>query len=174
MLIAVKGEKNSGKTRFIEDLLKRLNEYNVVVIKSSEHEYADIEGKDTCRYRKAGANISIISAKKEMGLFTDKRELQDVINIARKFLPDLIIIEGYKSVEKLNCRVIDVEKDDIDSIHEEILQKLEKNKIEIFVDGRAVHLNEFVRKMYHKTIKAMVSSLKNGEGKEIEILIKDF
>jgi len=101
MLIAIKGKKNSGKTLFIENLLKKLKGYKVVVVKSSMHEAIDEEGKDTWRYREAGAIASIISTKKEIVLFTKGTEnkLKDAINIAKKFFPDVIIVEGYKSVE---------------------------------------------------------------------------
>ncbi|OYT59132.1 molybdopterin-guanine dinucleotide biosynthesis protein B [Thermoplasmatales archaeon ex4484_30] len=173
MLIAIKGKKNSGKTLFIENLLKKLKGYKVVVVKSSMHEAIDEEGKDTWRYRGAGAIASIISTKKEIVLFTKGTEnkLKDAINIAKKFFPDVIIVEGYKSVEGLNC--IDVEEADVEEVYEKIVEKIVKGKkIEILVDGKEISLNKFVEKIFYETIKAMLSCLKGGEGKEIEILIR--
>jgi molybdopterin-guanine dinucleotide biosynthesis protein MobB len=179
MIIAIRGEKNSGKTAFIEKLLEKLRDYKIVVIKSSEHERIDEEGKDTFRYRKAGATASIIVARNEIVLFSNENGLHEAINLARKLMPDLIIVEGYESVKRLNCRTIGVEKEiDIDKIYREVLEEIKKEKerrkkVEIFVDGKNLPLNNFVKELFHKTMKAMLSCLKGGEGKEIEIMIRE-
>ena len=94
MIIAIKGEKKSGKTAFIEKLLEKLRGYKIIVIKSSEHERIDEEGKDTFRYREAGAVASIIVARNEIVLFSNENGLDKAINLAKKLMPDLIIVEG--------------------------------------------------------------------------------
>ncbi len=177
MIIAIKGEKKSGKTSLIEKLLKKLKDYKIIVIKSSEHERIDEEGKDTFRYREAGATASIIVARNEIVLFSNENGLGEAINLARKLMPDLIIVEGYESVKKLNCRIIDAEKEiDIDKIYEEVIKEIKKykeKKVVIFVDGKELPLNNFVEEMFYKTTKAMLSCLRGGEGKEIEIMIRE-
>ena len=71
---------------FIENLLKKLKGYKVVVVKSSMHEAIDEEGKDTWRYREGGAIASIISTKKEIVLFTKGTEnkLKDLSSYENK------------------------------------------------------------------------------------------
>ncbi len=177
MIIAIKGEKKSGKTAFIEKLLEKLRGYKIIVIKSSEHERIDEEGKDTFRYREAGAVASIIVARNEIVLFSNENGLDKAINLAKKLMPDLIIVEGYESVEKLNCRIIEVEKEiDIDKIYEEAMKEIKKykeKKVVIFVDGEELSINKFVEEIFYKTMKAMLSCLRGGEGKEIEIMIRE-
>lgn len=173
MLIAIKGEKNSGKTTFIEELLKKLN-CKVIVIKSSGHEFIDIDGKDTSRYRNAGAKASIIVAKNETAIFMESMNLSKAIDLAKKFNPDLIIVEGFKSIDNLKCKVIEMDKKpDIEEILREIEKEMRKEKIKIFVDGEKIPLNKFVEDLFYKVIKSMLSSLRGGEGKEIEIFISD-
>ncbi len=176
MLIAVKGEKDSGKTTLIEKLLKSLHNYKIVVIKSSEHATIDVEGKDSHRYMKGGAEAAIIVAEKETAIFLDSMQIEDAIQIARKFMPDLIIVEGYKKVEALSCRIIDAENVEQDEIIEEIAREVEKEKkkrLSIFVDGKELPLNKFVEELFYKTLLAMLSCLRGGEGNEAEIVIRD-
>jgi len=175
MLIAVRGEKNSGKTSFIEKLIERLHDYKIVVIKSSEHATVDIQGKDTSRYREAGAEAAIILAEKEAAIFLNSMRLNEAIEFARKFMPDLIVVEGYKKVESLGCRVIDVEAMEHEKVIEEIAKEIEKSRkrISIFIDGKELPLNRFVEEMFYRTMLAMLSCLKGGEGREIEIIIRN-
>ncbi|HDN95482.1 MAG TPA: molybdopterin-guanine dinucleotide biosynthesis protein B [Thermoplasmatales archaeon] len=172
MILCIKGDKGSGKTTFIENLLKKLD-CKVVVIKSSEHSEIDTKGKDSYRYRKAGAKASIIVARKETAIFMENIELKQAIEIAKKMGADLIIVEGRKSIEELNCFVIDMEeKPDINEILK-IANKMKRKKkeIEIYVDGKELPLNNFMRKLLCNTIKAMLSNLKGGNGEKIEIFI---
>ena len=175
MLIAVRGEKNSGKTAFIEKLIERLRGYRIIVIKSSEHATVDIHGKDTSRYREAGAEAAMIVAEKETAIFLSSMQLSKAIKLARKFMPDLIVVEGYKKVESLGCRVIDVEDVEHEKVIEEIAKEIEKSRkrISIFIDGKELPLNRFVEEMIYKTTLAMLSCLRGGEGKEVEIIIRN-
>ena len=171
MIIAIKGEHNSGKTTFIQKLIEKMKDYKIMVIKSSGQENVDVAGKDSYYFRKKGAHASIVVAKNETALFTNSMDLKEAINLAEKFFPDVIIIEGYESIENLRCTVIDMEeKPDVDAVCQKILREVKK--IKIFVDGEELHLNKFVENLIYKTIKAMISSLKGGDGNEIEIMLK--
>jgi len=171
MILCIKGDKGSGKTSFIQNLLKKLD-CKVVVIKSSEHDEIDVKGKDSHRYKEAGAKASIIVARKETAIFMENMELKQAVEMAKKMGADLIIVEGRKSVEELNCFIVDMEeKPDINEILE-IANKMKRRKeIEIYVDGKEIVLNSFMRKLLRDTIKAMVSNLKGGNGEKIEIFI---
>ncbi len=173
MIMAIKGKHNSGKTTFIEKLLEKLSDHRVVVIKSSHRiDYVDPKNKDTYRYKRAGAIASIICAKNELALLINEMGLEDTIHFAEKFFPDVILIEGYKSIRNLKCRVIDIEeKPDVDAAFQHIVKEIKKKRIEIFVDEKKLSLNTFVENMFYETIKAMLSSLKRGEGKRVEIML---
>ena len=175
MIIAIKGKKNSGKTTFIEKLLEKLKGYSIVVIKSSGHERIDDENKDTFRYRKAGGKAALIAVKKESVLFMESMSLEDAISfVRRKLTPDFIIVEGYESVENLKCRVVDVEENpDVEAIYQDMIKSLKRRRMEIFVDGKPLPMNEFVEKMMYNVVKSMLSTLKRGEGKEVEILLRE-
>jgi len=173
MIVAIKGVKNSGKTAFIEKLLERLKGYRVVVIKSSEHDRIDREGKDTFRYREAGSAAALLLAGKESVIFSRAMNVEEAISFAmRKFLPDFIIVEGNKSVENLKCRIVDMEKEaDVDGLYHDMVKSLKRRKLEIFVDGKKLPMNEFVENIFYNVLKSMLSTLKRGEGKEVEIFL---
>lgn len=174
MIIAIKGSHDSGKTCFIEKLLRKLSEYMVVVIKSSQIDIIDTALKDTYRYREAGAVTRIICGKKESALFAKEMSLEEAINFAKKLLPDVILVEGYKSTENIKCTLIDIEKNpDVESVFHEIADAVKKKRICVFVDGKELLLNSFVEEIMYSTIKAMVASLKEGEGKQIEVMLNE-
>ena len=166
MILGVKGEKNSGKTSLIENLLPKIDG-KVVVIKSSSKESFDTPGKDTWRYRKAGANSAIIIGKKEAAMFSSMN-IDNAILMAKKMHPHLIIMEGY---ERVRGDVIVNAGENAEDVLKLINTK--RKKIEIFVDGKKLPLNDFISDLFYKTIKAMLSTLKNGDGKEIDIIIND-
>lgn len=167
MILGIKGEKNSGKTSLIEEILKKVDG-KVIVIKSSSKDRFDEQGKDTWRYRNAGAEMAIIVGRKETACFFSST-LDEAIFMAKKMHPSLIIIEGYENVKG------DIIVNASNTTPDEVLKMIElkKKKIEIFVDGKKIVLNEFMSDMFYNTIKAMVSSLKGGDGKEIDIIINE-
>lgn len=172
MIIGIKGRHGSGKTSLIEKIIEKFKHYRIVVVKTSGHETIDIEKSDTNRYRKAGAKVSMIVAEKETVIFTNG-DIRDAIGVAEKFFPDLIILEGYKKIENLNCMMIDVEKNiDFEEICRQIKNKIEEKKISIVVDGKRLELNEFVKNLFHNTLVSMISCLEGSEGNKIEIFLK--
>ena len=167
MILGIKGEKNSGKTSLIEKLLAAIDgKVEVVVIKSSSHDKFDEEGKDTWRYRKAGAKAAIIVGGETACYST--MSMEEAILMAKKMHPDLIIMEGF---EKVKGDVIIRPDESVEEVLKMI--SLKRKKIEIFVDGKKLPLNDFIAELFYKTIKAMLSTLKDGEGKEIDIIIND-
>jgi len=175
MIIAIKGVRNTGKTTFIEKLLEKLQGYQVVVIKSSEHERIDKKGKDSFRYRKAGSIASMMVMREESVIFMKPMELEEAISfVERKISPDFIIVEGNESIEKLKCRVVDMaEEPDLEQIYEDMVRSIKRRKMEIFVDGKKLPMNEFVEGLMYNTIKAMLSTLKRGEGGSVEIVMRE-
>lgn len=98
-IIAVSGEKNSGKTTLISRLLPLLTEkgLNVAVIKHDGHSFSpDVPGTDTHAFMQAGAvGAAVYDGEKFM--------LTRKVSVCADFLisqfpdADLIIIEGLKN-----------------------------------------------------------------------------
>jgi molybdopterin-guanine dinucleotide biosynthesis protein B len=104
-VIAVVGSKSSGKTTTIEALVKGLTKqnYRVAVIKHvSEPNFTlDTKGKDTWRFRQAGANIVTTIADHEMGIMkitdTHKLSLKQIIDSCGSE-GDVVFLEGFKEL----------------------------------------------------------------------------
>jgi molybdopterin-guanine dinucleotide biosynthesis protein B len=103
------GHSGSGKTTFIEKLIRLLTSQGirVALIKHDVHGFEmDKPGKDTWRHKKAGAVATLISSANQIGLVMDSEydhqpeELLPLLPAA-----DLIIIEGYK---RSHCPKIEV------------------------------------------------------------------
>lgn len=95
--ICITGWANSGKTTLIEALLADLTArgLRVGVIKHSHHTLAmDTAGKDTARYRTAGAQaVALAAADGAAMLETGDKRLTDMLSRVRDV--DLILVEGY-------------------------------------------------------------------------------
>lgn len=108
-IVSFVGHSGSGKTTFIEKLIRLLTSrgVRVALIKHDVHGFEmDKPGKDTYRHKKAGAIATLISSPKQIGLVMDSEydhQPQELIPL----LPaaDLVIIEGYK---RSNCPKIEV------------------------------------------------------------------
>ena len=174
MIVAIHGPHNSGKTTFIEHLLKKLKTHKVVVIKNTHLITLDKKNSDTYRYRNAGARTSILRTKNETIFFSYDTDLDYSLFLAHKFNPDVILLEGFKDIQNLDCLMVDMkQKIKVDDVYKKIIQMKEKHRIEIFAGGHRLPLNSFVQDLYSKTIKTMVSALHEGEHQDIEIIIKE-
>jgi len=97
-IIAVSGEKNTGKTTLIERLLPKLIQYGLTpaVIKHDGHSFSpDVPGTDTYRFFSAGApGTAIYDGEKFMLV---KRASVNAYALC-EFFPeaDIILIEGLK------------------------------------------------------------------------------
>ena len=97
------GYSGSGKTTLIEKIVKKLSSEGIKVatIKHDVHGLdIDKEGKDSYRYSKAGANISIVSSP-ELTVYKYHKELSLNDIISKIDDVDLIIIEGYSSEDNI-------------------------------------------------------------------------
>lgn len=87
-----------GKTTLIEKLVRRLKEkgLRVAVVKHDGHAFSiDREGKDSWRYTRAGADVSVISSADQTAL-VERRNLDFAQVVSRVRDVDLILVEGYK------------------------------------------------------------------------------
>ena len=97
-IIGFAAYSGTGKTTLIEKIVVRLKSrgVRVAVIKHDGHSFEiDREGKDSYRYTKAGADITVISSQ-EKTAYVEKRPLtlEDVVKTVHGV--DIILVEGYK------------------------------------------------------------------------------
>ncbi|MBY9003928.1 MAG: molybdopterin-guanine dinucleotide biosynthesis protein B [Candidatus Lokiarchaeota archaeon] len=104
-IISLIGYSGSGKTYFIENAIEKLKRkfhFEIGVIKNVHEHPVDSEGKDSYRYVKAGANLSIIRNKFHdvAFFFTKEMDIQGFINwiIQGPFELDLLLIEGFRDL----------------------------------------------------------------------------
>ena len=82
VIAAVSGVKNSGKTTFLEHLVRELSArgYRTAVIKHDGHEFEpDVEGTDTWKLRKAGAYGTAIFSKGRWMVIKEEPEMDEQI-----------------------------------------------------------------------------------------------
>jgi molybdopterin-guanine dinucleotide biosynthesis adapter protein len=96
------GYSNTGKTTLIEKLIPLFRErrLRVSAIKHAHHGFdMDRPGKDSWRYREAGAGQVLISTSRRWALLAETPEapaaLEDLL--ARLDPVDLVIVEGFRS-----------------------------------------------------------------------------
>jgi molybdopterin-guanine dinucleotide biosynthesis adapter protein len=94
------GHSGSGKTTLIEKLLRELGEkkLRVATIKHAHHRVAlDTPGKDSWRYKQAGAAMSMLVTSSELQLIADAVDRREPEQLAQRFLgeADLVLAEGF-------------------------------------------------------------------------------
>ncbi len=144
-IAAVVGRKKSGKTSLIVDLVKHFSKhYKVAVIKHVHHKKGleiDKEGRDTWKFKKAGAKTVIGISPDQLYINSDYYD-EDPIKILNmlqnQFMKyDLVLIEGFLNIVK-NLPDVDIifvsndPKKDVEIINELIDLRGGKNNIYIF------------------------------------------
>ena len=100
-VLSVIGRPNTGKTTLLEKLIPQLTSRSVRVgtIKHHAGDFEiDREGKDSYRHKRAGANVSMITAPKKIGLVADVARELTLSELVKLYMHniDLVITEGYK------------------------------------------------------------------------------
>ena len=90
-VVQVVGESGSGKTQVIERAVRGLirRRLRVAVVKHSHHA-PDLEGKDTARFSRAGADIVVFASQPSFALFRGNAEA-----LIRVLPVDVVLVEGY-------------------------------------------------------------------------------
>ncbi len=111
-IIGVVGWKNSGKTYFVSNIIKKLKlkNYRVASIKHAHHEF-DIDHKNTDSYihREAGSSQVIVSSSKRWVKITElnnskEQTLSDLINQLSD--TDIVVVEGFKNEDHPKIEII--------------------------------------------------------------------
>jgi len=100
-VVTIVGRSDSGKTTLVEKLIAAYRARGLVVsaVKSMQHDFSiDQPGKDSSRYKEAGADSLIITNGKTYALVSGNRDHADPLKLALRHFSgsDIIIIEGYK------------------------------------------------------------------------------
>jgi molybdopterin-guanine dinucleotide biosynthesis protein B len=105
------GHSGSGKTTLIEKLLHELTGrgLRVATIKHAHHKVVlDTPGKDSWKYKQAGAVMSMLVTSSELQLVADAVEQREPEQLARRFLgeADLVLAEGFSHAAGVKIEVL--------------------------------------------------------------------
>lgn len=113
-VISIVGKSGSGKTTLLEKLIAELHRrgHEVAVIKHSRGFELDHEGKDTWRFRKAGACAVIIASPEQLGLIKSYSREPGPGELAGLVGPecDLVLAEGFKGSALPKIEIVNGDK----------------------------------------------------------------
>jgi len=94
------GHSGSGKTALVEKLLPELSSrgLQLATIKHAHHRVElDKEGKDSWRYKQAGAVMSMLVTATELQVVADAVDRREPAQLAERFLgeADMVLAEGF-------------------------------------------------------------------------------
>jgi molybdopterin-guanine dinucleotide biosynthesis adapter protein len=101
-IVSVVGKGDSGKTTFLEKLIRELTDrgIRVATVKHHIHDYdIDVPGKDSYRHARAGAFATMVSSPEKFALIHEvpgEKPLDEIAQVAADSGADLLITEGYK------------------------------------------------------------------------------
>ena len=101
-IVSIVGKGDSGKTTFLEKLIRELSSRGVRVatVKHHVHDYdIDVPGKDSWRHARAGAVTTMVSSPDKFSLIAKvEREytLPELATIAADSGADILLTEGFK------------------------------------------------------------------------------
>jgi len=128
-VVVVTGFKNTGKTRLIEALITELGSrgFRVGVVKHTLKPYrVDTPGKDTWRYREAGAQVSALLTPNDSGLFLHQPlELNEAVRLLGSL--DFVLLEGFKELDRAPRIVVAQTLEEVEQL---------KNGLEVAIAGK--------------------------------------
>ena len=99
-VISIVGHSGSGKTTLVEKLIREFSDrgLRVATIKHAHHKVVlDTPGKDSYRYKEAGAVMSMLVTTNELQLVADATHQREPEQLAKRFLgeADIVLAEGF-------------------------------------------------------------------------------
>ncbi len=110
-VFSVVGHSGAGKTTLVEKLIRELCERGVKVatIKHAHHKVElDTPGKDSFRYKEAGAVMSMLLTRDALQLVADAKVEREPEQLAQRFLgeADLVLAEGFSHAPGAKIEVL--------------------------------------------------------------------
>ena len=110
-VISIVGHSGSGKTTLLEKLIRELclRGVKVATIKHAHHKVElDTPGKDSFRYKDAGAAMSMLLTRDALQLVADATEQREPEQLAQRFLreSDLVLAEGFSHAPGAKIEVL--------------------------------------------------------------------
>lgn len=116
-VICIVGKSKEGKARLIEALIKKLKNKGLSVGALKYHKHGDfeidIEGKDTWKYAKAGANAVAISSSVKFAVIKRVEREMGIDEICDKYFTenDIVLADGFTLSDKPRIIVADSGED---------------------------------------------------------------
>ena len=111
ILVSIVGHSGSGKTTLVEKLIREFSGrgLRVATIKHAHHKVElDTPGKDSHRYKDAGAVMSMLLTRDALQLVADAKEQREPAQLAQRFLgeADLVLAEGFSHAPGAKIEVL--------------------------------------------------------------------
>ncbi len=99
-VVSIVGHSGAGKTTLVEKLVREFTSrgLRIATIKHAHHKVElDTPGKDSYRYKEAGAVMSMLLTRDALQVVADAKEEREPEQLAQRFLgeADLVLAEGF-------------------------------------------------------------------------------
>lgn len=115
-VIAIIGEKKSGKTALIQYLIAYLKEYGKVGCIKHAHELDLDASKDTARFFNAGAEVVIGASEEKTVKICGGKNLKELIEEIADSGVDFVLVEGFKSSNLPKIALNDFSDEEVNNI----------------------------------------------------------
>ncbi len=111
IVISIVGHSGSGKTTLVEKLVRELSGrgMRIATIKHAHHKVElDTPGKDSYRYKEAGAAMSMLLTRDALQLVADALDGREPEQLARRFMSeaDMVLAEGFSHAPGAKIEVL--------------------------------------------------------------------
>ena len=111
IVISVVGHSGAGKTTLVEKLIRELNSrgLKVATLKHAHHRVElDTPGKDSYRYKAAGAAMSMLLTKDALQIVADAKDGRNPEELARRYMNDvdIVLAEGFSHAPGAKIEVL--------------------------------------------------------------------
>lgn len=152
--ICIVGKSKSGKTRLMEALIKELTNRSLGVGALKYHKHGnfemDIEGKDTWKYAKAGADTVAISSSVKFALIKRVEGEIEIDEICDKYFADndIVLADGFTLSDKPRIIVAD-SREEAESFRRgcEVLAIVRENFGFDDVDSAVIKVTDFLNSL---------------------------
>ncbi len=116
-VICIVGKSKSEKTKLMEDLIKELKNRSLRIGAIKYHKHGDfemdIEGKDSWKYAKAGADTVAVSSSVKFALIKKVEKENEIDEICDNYFPDIDIVlaDGFTLSDKPRIIVADSDEE---------------------------------------------------------------